>query len=63
MWRWFAGLGGLAVLAVYVAFFLSRNPGHAAGDELVCLTELSPANLTPRAAESDWLSVWIFAGA
>jgi hypothetical protein len=30
----------------HVAFFLSRNPGHAAGDELVCLTEISPANLT-----------------
>ena len=31
----------------HVAFFLARNPGHAAGDELVCLTELSAANLTP----------------
>lgn len=30
-----------------VAFFVSRNPGYAAGDELVCLTELSPRNLTP----------------
>jgi hypothetical protein len=43
----------------HVAFFLSRNPGHAAGDELVCLTELSPANLTPAgrrmaAAVSPW---------
>lgn len=31
----------------HVAFFAARNPGHAAGDELVCLTELTPANLTP----------------
>lgn len=30
-----------------VAFFLARNPGHAQGDELVCLTEISDANLTP----------------
>jgi hypothetical protein len=31
----------------HVAFFLKRNPGHALGDELVCLTELSDDNLTP----------------
>jgi hypothetical protein len=30
----------------HVAFFLSRNPGHARGDELVCLTEISHGNLT-----------------
>ena len=30
----------------HVSFFLSRNPGHANGDELVCLTELSKENLT-----------------
>jgi hypothetical protein len=30
----------------HVAFFLSQNPGHADGDELVCLTELSDENLT-----------------
>jgi len=30
----------------HVRFFLDRNPGHSAGDELVCLTELSDANLT-----------------
>ena len=29
-----------------VAFFLARNPGHAEGDELVCLTEISEENLT-----------------
>jgi hypothetical protein len=31
----------------HVAFFLKRNPGWARGDELVCLTELTEANLTP----------------
>jgi hypothetical protein len=31
----------------HVAFFLTRNPGHAEGDELACLTEISDGNLTP----------------
>jgi hypothetical protein len=30
----------------HVAFFISQNPGHTHGDELVCLTELSDENLT-----------------
>jgi len=30
----------------HVAFFVMHNPGHAQGDELVCLTELCPENLT-----------------
>jgi hypothetical protein len=30
----------------HVAYFLSRNPGCAEGDELVCFTELCPDNLT-----------------
>lgn len=30
----------------HVAFFAIRNPMHAAGDELVCLCELTPQNLT-----------------
>ena len=30
----------------HVAFFASRNPDYAQGDELVCLTELTPSNLT-----------------
>jgi hypothetical protein len=30
----------------HVAFFASRNPGYAQGDDLVCLTELAPSNLT-----------------
>jgi hypothetical protein len=33
-----------------VAFFSSMNPGHANGDELACLTEISRSNLT-RAGE------------
>ncbi len=31
----------------HVRYFLERNPGHGRGDELVCLTQLSFANLTP----------------
>jgi hypothetical protein len=31
----------------HVAFFLARNPGYVQGDELVCLADLSPENLTP----------------
>lgn len=31
----------------HVAFFARANPGHISGDELACLTELTPANLTP----------------
>jgi hypothetical protein len=30
----------------HVAFFLERNPGWSRGDELVCLTEIAPGNLT-----------------
>jgi hypothetical protein len=30
----------------HIAFFATRNPGHAAGDELVCLTQIHPENLT-----------------
>lgn len=31
----------------HVAFFLEANPGWREGDELVCLTEIDPSNLTP----------------
>lgn len=31
----------------HVRFFLERNPGYAAGDELVCLAELSRRNFRP----------------
>lgn len=31
----------------HIAFFLERNPGYVDGDELVCLTRVSRANLTP----------------
>jgi hypothetical protein len=30
----------------HIEFFLACNPGHAQGDELACLTELSRKNLT-----------------
>jgi hypothetical protein len=33
-----------------IAFFAERNPGHAEGDELACLTEITRSNLT-RAGE------------
>jgi hypothetical protein len=33
----------------HVGFFVARNPGHAAGDELCCLAPLSRANFTPAA--------------
>jgi hypothetical protein len=31
----------------HIAFFVAANPGHAQGDQLPCLVELSRANLTP----------------
>ena len=34
----------------HVAFFAQANPGHARGDELACLTEITRANLTPAGA-------------
>ena len=33
----------------HVAFFASRNPGHAAGDELCCVAPLTQENFTPAA--------------
>lgn len=30
----------------HVAYFLQANPGHIQGDELACLTEITPGNLT-----------------
>ena len=33
----------------HVAFFARANPGHERGEELVCLTEIAEANLTPAA--------------
>lgn len=38
----------------HVRFFLARNPGHNAGDELVCLAELSDGNLTAAGARMVW---------
>lgn len=31
----------------HIAYFQAANPGHGGGDELVCITEISPANVTP----------------
>jgi hypothetical protein len=31
----------------HIAFFAAANPGHIYGDELACLTEITPTNLTP----------------
>ncbi|MEX0678679.1 MAG: hypothetical protein WD063_16485 [Pirellulales bacterium] len=33
----------------HVRFFVERNPGHAAGDELCCLAPLTRANFSPAA--------------
>jgi hypothetical protein len=44
-----SGLSGIAperFTDPHVRFFATRNPSHERGDELVCLTELSPKNLT-----------------
>lgn len=30
----------------HIAFFVTQNPGHARGDELVCLTRIHPDNFT-----------------
>ena len=42
-----ADVTGRRLADPHVAFFVSANPGHARGDELVCLTELAVENLTP----------------
>jgi hypothetical protein len=34
------------LLNPHIAFFLAANPGHVRGDELACVAELTPANLT-----------------
>ena len=31
----------------HVAFYISKNPGHMNGDELVCITQIHPDNFTP----------------
>ncbi|MEL7034628.1 MAG: hypothetical protein AAFO04_03275 [Cyanobacteria bacterium J06592_8] len=37
----------------HIRFFASKNSGHLNGDELVCLTEISPDNLT-KAGQRMW---------
>lgn len=39
----------------HVKFFAQQNPGHAQGDELVCLTRFAVDNLTP-AGQRMWFS-------
>ncbi|MFW6358689.1 MAG: hypothetical protein ACOC0N_05680 [Chroococcales cyanobacterium] len=39
----------------HIRFFVEKNPGHSQGDELVCLTEVNEANLTP-AGQRIWFS-------
>jgi len=41
-----AGVPAGRAADAHVAFFLTHNPGHGQGDELVCLTEISEQNLT-----------------
>ncbi len=43
----FAGIPPGREMDPHVKFFAARNVCHKNGDELVCLTELSPSNLTP----------------
>jgi len=31
----------------HVAFYISKNPGHVNGNELVCITQIHPDNFTP----------------
>jgi hypothetical protein len=45
----FAGLDAARLGAPRVQAFLTQNPGHARGEELVCLCELRAENLRPRA--------------
>lgn len=47
----FAGDAGKRAKNPLAAFFEARNPGHAQGDELLCLCELSGENLRPGARE------------
>lgn len=42
-----ADITGQRLRDPHIAFFQQVNPGHVRGDELVCITEISPANVTP----------------
>ncbi|WP_272128635.1 hypothetical protein [Spirulina sp. CS-785/01] len=39
----------------HIRFFAEKNPGHVQGDELVCLTEICPENLT-KAGQRMWFA-------
>lgn len=47
----FDGLDAATSQNRHVRFFLDKNPGHAQGEELVCLCELSRENLRPWARQ------------
>lgn len=42
-----ADLNGNRLKDPHVVFFVTKNPGHIQGDELVCLTQVHPNNFTP----------------
>jgi hypothetical protein len=46
----------------HISFFLLHNPGHASGDELVCLTELCFENLTAAGRRMTSPSVYVVEG-
>jgi hypothetical protein len=46
----------------HISFFLLRNPSHANGDELVCLTELCAGNLTAAGRRMTFPSVYAVEG-
>ena len=48
--EWVAPVDEKMMKNKHIAFYIERNPGHIYGDELACLTEISPSNLT-RAAK------------
>jgi hypothetical protein len=51
-----AGIPQERMLDAHVRFFQNKNPGHKAGEELVCLTEICKDNLT-RAGRRLWMAV------
>jgi hypothetical protein len=42
-----ANVGKSRLKNPHVRFFIEKNPGHVAGDELVCITRIHPDNFAP----------------